>query len=300
MKFVPTSVTRNISRKILTTKMNSPHMFFAAGVIGIVGATVLACRATLKLEETVDEINKDVNVINDEVSMRQANGIVYSEQDHYKALGKVYLKSAVKIGRLYGPAIVVGGVSVACLTGSHIQLTRRNAALSMTLAAAMKAYEQYRVRVAEELGTERELELYRAIHDDAIEMDGHKKELIKVTDPNGWSPYARIFDESNVNWEKSSEYNRLFIQCQQNYFNHQLQARGHVFLNEVYDALGFERSRAGAVVGWVIENDWKNNGDGYIDFGLFEATSTRFMNQQERSIVLDFNVDGVIQDLIKE
>ncbi len=298
MKFVPTSITRNVSRKLLTTKMNSPHIFFAAGVVGIVGATVLACRATLKLEETVDEINKDIDKVKSQDEAFRNPEI--AEQIRYQNLGKVYLKSAVKVGRLYGPAIVVGGVSVACLTGSHVQLTRRNAALSMTLAAAMKAYEQYRVRVAEELGTEKELELYRAIHDDVIEMDGHKKEIVKVTDPNGWSPYARIFDESNRNWKKNSEYNRLFIQCQQNQFNHQLQVRGHVFLNEVYDALGFERSRAGAVVGWTLEDDWASNGDGYIDFGLFEARSTRFMNQLERSIVLDFNVDGVIQDKIKE
>lgn len=295
MKFVPKAITRSVSRKVLVTKMNSPHLFFAAGVVGIIGATVLACRATLKLEETVDEINHDFGNLK-ELKHAHAVDVNYTDNQHYKDLGYVYLRSAVKIGRLYGPSIIVGGLSVACLTGSHVQLTRRNAALSATLAAAMKAYDEYRARVAQEIGVERELELYRAIHDDAIEMDGHKKEVVKAFDPNGLSIYARIFDEYNPNWEKNAEYNRIFIQCQQNYYNHQLHARGHVFLNEVYDSLGFPRSQAGQVVGWLLDG----NGDGFVDFGLFEEKNSLFINQREKSIVLDFNVDGVIYDKIKE
>jgi hypothetical protein len=87
----------------------------------------------------------------------------------------------------------------------------------------------------------------------------------------------------------------MFLQCQQNYFNQQLKARGHVFLNEIYDAIGLERSKAGTIVGWVTDG----NGDGYIDFGMFEDASRRFINGIEPSILLDFNVDGVIYDLIE-
>ena len=65
-------------------------------------------------------------------------------------------------------------------------------------------------------------------------------------------------------------------------------------MNEVYEHLGFEHSSPGAVVGWVLGD----KGDNHIDFGIFEAHSSRFVNGDERSIVLDFNVDGVIYDLI--
>jgi hypothetical protein len=60
--------------------------------------------------------------------------------------------------------------------------------------------------------------------------------------------------------------------------------------------MGFERTSAGFVVGWVLDG----NGDGYIDFGLSEARSSRFMNAEERSVILDFNVDGVVYDLIDQ
>lgn len=287
MRFVPVKVSRSIGRKVLTTKKNSPHIFFAAGVAGVVVSTVLACKATLKLEEKLDEIKVKADAIpHPEPGM---------EVEHTKEVGLVYGKAVLDLGRLYGPALIVGTVSVACLTGSHVQLTRRNAALTFTLAAVSKAFDDYRLRVKEEIGEERELAIHRGVTTEVVEIDG-KKEKIKVTDPNAWSPYARIFDEWNVNWQKDAEHNRIFLQCQQKYANDMLRARGHVFLNDVYDALGMERSRAGAVVGWIIDGD----GDGYIDFGLFEARSARFINNQERSIILDFNVDGVVYNKIKE
>ena len=112
------------------------------------------------------------------------------------------------------------------------------------------------------------------------------------------SIYARFFDETSTNWQRTQGYNQFFIQAQQNYANDLLKSRGHVFLNEVYDMLGLERSKAGAVVGWV-----KGNGDNYIDFGVFQGdewNAMRFVTGDERSILLDFNVDGVVYHLLKD
>lgn len=294
MKFIPNTVSRSVGRKVLQTKKNSPHIFFAAGLVGVVGSTVLACRATLKLDKMLDEIKNDImNVKELGKDAKEERNREY-EREYVRDLGYVYGKSLYKLIRLYGPSIAVGGASVAALTGSHVQLSRRNNALTLTLAGVMKAYDEYRLRVAEEIGEDRELEIYRAIRDEKVEDENGKKQLVKVTDPNGWSSYAKIFDECSMHWQKNAEMNRMFIECQQRYANHVLQARGHVLLNDVYDTLGFERTSAGAVVGWVREGD----GDGYIDFGLFEATSARFINGIEKSIILDFNVDGVVYDKI--
>lgn len=292
MKFIPKSVSRNVGMKMLAAKRNSPHIFFVGGVVGVVGSTVLACRATLKLEETLDEVHQDIEAVKDSSHRSKEVDDSYTEGDYHKDLIYVYGKSFIKFGRLYGPAVAVGATSIAALTGSHIQLTRRNTALTATLAAVTKAYEDYRVRIQEELGEERELEIYQNTRDQEIKNEDGKKEVVKVTDPNKFSPYARMFEESNVNWQKDVELNRIFLTCHQNYFNHKLHARGYVFLNEVYDALGFEWTKAGQVVGWVMDGE----GDNFIDFGIFETRSSEFVNGYERCIVLDFNVDGVVYD----
>lgn len=276
-KSLPT-LTRTVGRRRLVLKKQSPHIFFVAGIVGSVTSTVLACKATLRLPDTLSEIEKDIS---QDKKDKHA-------PDRETAL--VYAKAALKLTKLYAPALGVGVFSISALSGSHIALSRRNTALMAAYSAVSKAYDDYRRRIMEELGEERELDIYHA----AKQMIDDQDEDTCVVDPNQWSPYARFFDEASPNWEKNAELNRLFVQCQQNYANELLRARGHLFLNEVYDMLGIDRSQAGQVVGWVVGN----SGDNYVDFGMYNAVNARFINGWERSILLDFNVDGVVYDKI--
>lgn len=283
------TVTRHFNRNVLIMKKQSPHIFFIGGVIGTVGSTFLACRATLKLSESLDKIKQDVDNLHHLKTDKE-----YPHQQYQKDLATVYGRAALDVTKLYAPSVIIGVASIGALTGSHIQLTRRNSALMAAYATVQQAYLEYRDRVREALGEERELDIFHGAESETITNDEGKKEVVKVVDPNKMSIYAKCFDEGLPNWEKDSELNRLYIQCQQNYANNLLQARGHVFLNEVYDMLGFDRTKAGAVVGWVIGN----NGDNYVDFGIYEAFNAKFVNGWERSVWLDFNVDGVIYDKI--
>lgn len=282
------SITRALGKNKLRLRKNSPHILFGAGVVGVVGATVLACRATLKLEKTIEGVQHDVNGARDErIDDRRS-----SRQVH-KDIAYAYVKGGAELARLYAPAIIVGGTSIGLLTGSHVQLTRRNATLTLAYSGLHQAYTEYRERVRAELGEDKERELHFGTVTEELVDEKGKLQTVKSIDPNQFSVYARFFDESNPNWNRDSELNRLFIQCQQNYANHRLQAIGHLFLNEVYDMLGMERSQAGQVVGWAV-----GVGDPYVDFGLFECDSSRFINNIERSILLDFNVAGTILDKI--
>lgn len=290
MKLIPTAVTQKLARQVLLAKKSSPKLLFAAGIAGVVTSTVLACRATLKLDKKLDEFETnigDVKMMKPKMEKGEHLPAAY-----HKDVIFVYAKGTFELVKLYGPALLIGSASIAALTTSHVTLTRRNAALTSAYSALQMAFDSYRDRVRQEVGAERELELHHAVTHQEM-GEGKNKELVPVADPNKWSPYARFFDESNVNWQKDAELNRLFVQCNQNYANHLLHARGHIFLNEVYDMLGLDRTRAGSVVGWVI-----GNGDNYIDFGIFEAASAQFVNGWERSVILDFNVDGVIYDKI--
>jgi len=285
MKLIPSTLTRQLGRQILVARKVSPRVLFVAGLGGVVVSTVLACRATLKVVDVVEDIENEVANVK----------LHLSETEHYnKDMTYVYAKSAVRIGKLYAPAVIVGTLSIAALTGSHVTLSRRNAGLTAAYAALSRGFDDYRERVKAEVGKEKELDIHRGVSNLDVVNENGKKELVKSGDPNKYSAYARIFDEVSVNWQKNAEMNKIFITCQQNYANNLLQARGHIFLNEVYDMLGLDRSTAGQVVGWVIGPD----GDNFIDFGIFEANNTGFVNGWERSIVLDFNVDGVIYDKI--
>jgi len=273
---------------------------FALGVAGVVTAGVYACRSTLKLEETLDEVKHDFDSVKEMKETVNQPGVSiekkgnYTEQDYYKDLIYVYGRAAIKVTKLYGPSVLIGTVSIGLLTTSHVQLARRNAALTVTLTAVSKAYDDYRMRVQKEIGRERELDLYHGT--ETMRVEG-TKDLVKVTNQGGsLSIYSRVFDSDCPNFKNDVETNRFFVQCQQNYANHLLTVRGHVFLNDVYDSLGLERSTPGAVVGWVRDG----NGDGYIDFGIHNALNMRYLDNYQHCLILDFNVDGVVYDLIEE
>lgn len=293
MRFVPNTITRSIATSLLKTKKNSPQVFFGVGIVGVLTGAVMACKATLELPETLEDFEEELTELKEQKERRvESFDDDYTEADFKKDVAYVYGKNVAKVARLYAPAVAVGGVAIGCLTGSHVTLQRRNAATTAAFATVATAYDEYRKRVTSELGKERELDIYHAAENRIIHTPDGTTDVIKVVDPNRWSPYARVFDESCSAWEKGVGVNRIYVQAAQNYFNSRLQVRGHVWLNEVYDHFGFEHTQQGAIVGWLIGGD----GDNYIDFGMFDAYNADFVNGAERSIILDFNVDGIIFD----
>lgn len=306
MKYIPAAVANKFGRQLLHLQKHSPRIAFAGGLAAGAGSIVLACRSTLKLSETLAEFEekKDLSELLHE-QFQQGMGTGHEEKYDDKEYAKdqmvIKVKTVLAVTKLYAPAAGLAMLSVALLTGSHVTLNKRNASLTAAYAGLDKTFNQYRERVVDELGKDKDDEFRygtRVVEEVTETADGKKKTVkkIKVAD-NEMSDYARFFDKFCSNWSPSPEENMFFLKAQLGYMNNLLHSRGHVFLNDVYDALGLERTRAGAVVGWVLDN-----GDNYIDFGIFDDKKNDhvrdFVNGRENSILLDFNVDGVIFDKI--
>lgn len=297
LQLIKATAMRVVGRSGLTLKQYSPEILMGVGVIGIVAGTVLACRATLKVESVIEEAQEKIEKI--KYASENVDKEKYSDQDYKKDMAITYVQTGVKFVKLYGPAILLGVASISCILGSNYIMRKRNLALMAAYKAIEGSFKDYRRRVVEEFGEDKDRELKYGVRKETFTNieDPEDTKTVTSLDPNQYSSYARFFDEASPNWSKTPEYNMIFLKCQQNYANDMLKARGHVFLNEVYDALGIPRSQAGAIVGWVLGKD----GDNFIDFGIFNQNSGRardFVNGYERSILLDFNVDGVIYDLL--
>jgi hypothetical protein len=292
MQLVSGAIGRQIARQALKVEKNSPAILFGAGLVGVVGSTVLACRATLKLEEVLDEGQDKIK------KAKTLQHREYSEKDRENDVRIITIQTGVKIVRLYTPAVVLGGASIAALVQSHNILTKRNVALTAAYAALEKGFAEYRQRVIDKYGEEEDRNFRYGTREVEILEDGKKKTVTRVGDGIP-SIYARFFDPLSPEWNKEPEYNLIFLQCQQTYANDLLRARGHLFLNEVYDSLGIPRSKAGSVVGWIITDG--QVADAFVDFGIWAGDDHNvrdFVNGREGAILLDFNVDGVIYDKI--
>ena len=132
--------------------------------------------------------------------------------------------------------------------------------------------------------------------DDCEVIKNSKKEQVDTGSERNVSMYAKVFDSSSPMWTKDPEYNLMFLRQLQLHTTEKLMTNGYLFLNEVYDTLGLPRTKAGQVVGWIY--DPKNPvGDNYVDCGIYDvARNSGFINGYENSILLDFNVDGLILD----
>lgn len=293
LEIIKNAVTSRSVRQVLKVQKHSPTLLFAGGVVGVTGTVVLACRATLKVEELLNEADKKRTQIN---FMVHEN---YSEKDRRKDLRYHQIQTMAGVVKLYAPSVVLGAASVGALTGSHVVLTRRNIALTAAYKAVEESFNRYRQRVRDDLGEEEEYRYYRGVENIEVhDTKAGKIEKKNYINPGGGPPsqYAKFFDEHNKNWVQNPEYNLMFLRATQTYMNDRLFAKGHVLLNDVYDALGMDRTKAGCVVGWV-----KGNADDYIDFGVFDTKANdRFYDfiRGDEGIWLDFNVDGVVYDLI--
>lgn len=308
---------KNITSKAITkVKKHSPEILMAVGVCGIITSTVMACKATIKAgnviedhKNNIDKVHHTVERINDGEVVKCDDGTEYTMEDATKDTTIIYIQTAFKLIKLYGPSVVIGAASIGAMISSNNILRKRNAAIVAAYTAIDKSFKDYRKRVTDKFGEEIDHEMLYGItkektEEKIVDENGKKKTIkneIDVIDPeNLHSAYARIFDELSTCYEKSAEYNYSFLVAQQSYWNNMLQARGHVFLNEVYDSLGLRRSEAGQVVGWIWDPE-NNSGDNYIDFGIHNINRkgcSEFVNGYERAILLDFNVDGYILDKI--
>jgi len=299
--FKANAVTR-LNRTGLVVNKYSPEIFMGLGITGVIGATTLACRATLGAKNIYDAANWHVQ------RLEKAND-EDNEQEVTRAQAMVVGQAAIEIIKLYAPAVTVGALSIAALLQSRNILSKRNAGLVAAYKLAEEAYARYRQRVVDEFGDEIDLYLRTNIHDDERELHVMVKDKKgKATDftltkeeadlvEYGVSQYAKFFNASSPQWRASNEDNIFFLKAQQTCLNVTLKVQGHVFLNEVYDVLSIPRTTAGAVVGWV-----DGHGDSVIDFGIFgpeNTYNTDFVNGYQRDeILLDFNVDGLIFDII--
>lgn len=288
--------------RMLALKAHSPEILVGVGVVGMIGTTVLACRSTLKCREISEKRDADLEKAGEVLVNRPE---LYSQEDYKRDVTLIYVKYVADVAKNYAPAIILGAASVSCILGGHRILSKRNAAVVAAYKLLDEGFNKYRQRVVEEFGSEKDYAYKNNLREEEVEVEETgengkprrvKKQVLVENDPYKPSIYAKFFDECSSQWSTNPEYNLMFLKAQQNYANDLLRARGHLFLNEVYDSLGMERTQAGAVVGWKL-----GTGDDYVDFGIFDGDNPvkrDFVNGRERSILLDFNVGGVIYDQI--
>ena len=307
---LPVSATRAFHKAGLQIKKHSPEILVVTGVVGTVVSAVMACKATTKLHSVLDETKEKIDMFHQGAEAGKVQSEVdgkleivdYTKDDCSRDIAITYGQTALKLAKLYGPAIALGTVSITGILVGHNVLRKRNLALAAAYTAADTSFKQYRGRVVERFGEKLDKELLynikaEEVEETVVDEKGNETTVTKTVEVSkgaiGQDFYTFCFDETSSCWVRDAERNKFFLMRQQDYANEKLRSKGYLFLNEVLDMVGIQRTRAGQHVGWMLDG----NGDGFIDFGIADITveaNRNFMNCLEKSVWLNFNVDGDI------
>ena len=306
-------LSRSFGKTGLKIKKHSPEILIVAGVVGTVTSAVMACKATTKVSAILDQAKEDIDGIHRvlETPALQEKyvtkyGEEYTEEASKKDLTVIYAQTGIKFVKLYAPSVILCALSLTAIITSNNILRKRNVALAAAYATVDKSFKEYRGRVIERFGKDLDRELKynikaKEIEETVVNEDGTEtvvKKTVNVIDPNTIDDTARIWYEGNPGWSKDPEFNLMYLKRQQAYASDRLRLQGYLFLNDVYDMLGFPKTAAGQQIGWIY--DEKNPiGDNFVDFGLYDRrdnSKIAFVNGDERSILLEFNHDGNILD----
>lgn len=300
MNNIVKSASNALSKTKFQLQKHQPEIMVIGGVIGGVVAAVMACKATTKASEVLAESKDHIEQINTVTNDPDVTDDVYSEEDRKRDLAIVHVQTAGNLVKLYAPAVILGGLSIASILGGHNILQKRNMALAAAYTTLNTTFKDYRDRVIDRFGKDVEYQIRhnlkaKEVTEKVEDPETGKTKKVKKTvlvkgDDEHERGYARLFDAACDNWNNDAMMNRTFLSGAQNWFNDLLHARGYVFLSEVYRYLHFRETAECRVVGWTLDG----NGDGYVDFGFDQ--DDMFMSGYNKDVWLDFNVDGPILD----
>lgn len=306
-----TNITNSLSRTIHSigylVKDHSPEILAAVGTIGVGVSAVIACKATLKVNDVIIDTKETLGKIHWAMENPEELKEPYTEEDNKKDIILTYLQTAGKVIRLYAPSVIIGTLSITAMLTSNNILRKRNMALVAAYTAVDEGFKKYRNNVIERFGKDVDRDLRfgvknEVVDETVVDEETGKKKKVKTTvstfDPNEISQFAVVFDSGCKGWTPDPALNKAFLLQTQNYLNDKLKHDKRLFLNDVYEELGFAKTQAGQIVGWLYDEKCPN-GDNCIDFNIWDISNEatrRFLNGLETNILLDFNVDGPIID----
>lgn len=297
MSKVTENISNSFSKANFAVRKHSPEILVGFGIFAVLAGTFLACRATLKAKPVAEKHKKKVAEIRE---AHAKNPGLYSEKAMNRDITRAYVSTGGELAKLYALPAALEIAGVVSILGSHKILNDRNVATAAYATGLLETLRGYRNRVAEKLGKDEEQELWISQKRKELIEDAEKEKLdeekkLKKCKKGGpiYSNFSRIFDKAYDGWSENPEFTLYHLKACETLANNKLKAMGHLLLNDVYDMLGYERTKYGCMYGWIYDptNEYK------IDFGLYDLRDpqkARFHDGTEPNIILDFNVDGMI------
>ena len=278
-------LTKLVGKVKLGAKRNAPELLLGAAAVTGIAGVVLACKSTIKANDIREDYKARVLAYDNDICEE------YTAEDAKVDIKKATIQMGLDMVKTYAVPAGLLIASGAFVFASYSVQKKRNKALAVALASTTAAYNGLiaRLKNGAECGltAQEVLDGYQGVK----KVDENGNEVIeKVQMDPIENLYKFRFDKYSPCWETNKECNLYFINGVENWANDLLRLQGYIFLNDVLDRLGLPRTKAGQIVGWVLNGE----GDGYVDFGIVDCETLDNVNYNDNAFDLNFNVDGDI------
>lgn len=218
-------------------KKHSPAIFTGIGIVGLGATAYLAYKSRDKVEEVVEEIEKKRDLEQPINKFEVAKGLTEA---------------------LYQP-VVVGAASIGCILMAQKIQNNRIKVLVGTLAVEQARNIYFEKKYRKEHGDEAYVKFSTPTEDvETTELDKKGKEIKSVHQVKKEIDHTigQWYDESEDYVSDDPSYNKANIEAVRERMQTLLFQRGTLLLNEVREALGFERIRNGALLGWTTADNF--------------------------------------------
>jgi hypothetical protein len=277
--------TTTTARIVQITKVKSPTLLLVAGIVGVGVSAVLIGKASYKkVPEIMDHYD-------DKMESIESGASFISEKELAKDLLVCKVQTAWDFVEAYAIPVALGTVSIGCLIWSHNILMQRNQLLLSSYIALNKAFQKYRENVIAEQGNAADAR-YKLGVKKVVDSEG--KVSYDYNPDNNSMMFSRFVYSDNGLWNETGIH--MFLHAAENtrlHLQRRFDRKGHLFMNEVYEALQIEQTKPGAINGWS-----KIKGDTEILFG--EEFYRLLHNEEDLAthpddcVLFDFNLSGEI------
>lgn len=231
----------------------SPELLVMLGIFGLGSAAYMLTKA----------VPKALQAIRDEVVEREDLGEQTSVNIE-ELPTMLPLRDKFRLTwRIYLPAAITGAISMTCIVGASAINYKRNAALAAAYALTETTFADYKNRVIEALGKEKETEIHNQVVKD--HMDRQPPGSCEAVVTSGG--HDLCYDLHSGRYFYSS---KDLIKDAKNEINDMMTRNMYASLNDFYYELGLPPTGEGEMFGW-------NMNQGFLDitFGTQTAADGR-------------------------
>lgn len=214
-----------INKTLKTIKSNSSEILTALGISGVVTTSYLTSRAAFAAADVI----------------RKHEELYGTEEDP-----KERLKERTKlVWRLYIPAGVSGAATIGCIIGATRSNTSRTTAAVTAYTVSERAFNEYREKVAEQIGKGKEQKIRDEIAQDAVDKNPLSREVViaGAGEITCYELFTGRYLKSDMETLRKAE-NRV---------NAIMLSGTYVTLDEFYDLIGLDHTSMSDKVGWTTD-----------------------------------------------